>query len=75
MATNETDALERAIKGVVFAWVDEGKAPGYHRQIKKKLGGEWATLYSALEHLSRSRPDLVNEAKINMRRRLAGFKD
>ena len=38
---------------VVRAWLDEGCNPAYHRAMKRKLGREWPSLYSAVETLVR----------------------
>ena len=40
---------------VVRAWLDEGCNPAYHRAMKRKLGREWPSLYSAVETLVRER--------------------
>ena len=40
---------------VVRAWTDEGPEPWYHRAMKRKLGREWPSLYSAVETLVRER--------------------
>ena len=36
---------------VVRAWLDEGCNPAYHSAMKRKLGREWPSLYSAVETL------------------------
>lgn len=34
---------------IIGAWVDEGPAPGYHREMQEKIRREWPTLADALD--------------------------
>lgn len=57
----DKNAQERAVRGLVKAWVVEGINPAYHREMKRRLAGGWVTLHNAIIHLVKSRPDLVRE--------------
>ena len=45
--------MSDGVSQVVRAWLDEGCNPAYHRAMKRKLGREWPSLYSAVETLVR----------------------
>ena len=47
--------MSDGVSQVVRAWRDEGRNPKYYRAMKRKLGREWPSLYSAVETLVRER--------------------
>jgi hypothetical protein len=39
------------INSLIEAWVNEGRAPEYHRRLKAKLKREWKPLADAIEKI------------------------
>lgn len=52
------DAIEKAVRKVIDAYVIEGRAPLYHRNMKAKLKREWKPLADAIEFLIRSSEEM-----------------
>jgi hypothetical protein len=44
-------AEEAAVRAVVQAITNEGRVPGYHRQVMQRHRSEWPTLWRALDQL------------------------